>query len=97
MFTEKALIGLFVGLLCGLAPLIFGILKKTTIWAIIGIAATAVSGVVFSLFGKSPFNSIVIGVLFILFIVAEQKRRSKRAESHEEHEEHGDLDDTHIA
>lgn len=92
MFTENTLIGLFVGLLCGLVPLIYGILKKATIWAIVGISITTISGFIFSLFGKSPFNAIVIGVLFILFIVAEQKRKSKHTE---EHEEHDDYDDTY--
>ena len=94
MFTETTLIGLFIGLLCGLVPLIFGILKKTTIWAIVGISITTISGGVFAIFGKSPFNAIVIGMLFILFIVAEQNRKAKHAEEHEEHE---DYDDTYHA
>ena len=90
MITENILIGLLAGLLCGLIPLIYGILKKATLWAIIGMLITASGGVIFSLFGKSPFSAIVIGVLFILFIVAEQKRKSKRVQEHDEHDEHDD-------
>lgn len=90
MITENILIGLFAGLLCGLIPLIYGILKKATLWAIIGMSITAVGGLVFSLFGKSPFSAIVIGVLFILFIIAEQKRKSKHEEDHEEHDDYDD-------
>ncbi len=90
MITENILIGLFAGLLCGLIPLIYGILRKATLWAIIGLSITVAGGVLFSVFGKSPFNAIVIGVLFILFIVAEQKRKSKHEEEHEEHDEYDD-------
>ncbi|MBE6706990.1 MAG: hypothetical protein E7577_05040 [Ruminococcaceae bacterium] len=94
MIPENVFVGLFIGLLCGLIPLIYGILRKATIWAIIGIALTAVSGVIFSIFDKSPFNAIVISVLFILFIVAEQKRKSKHDE-HDEHDEHNEFDDSY--
>ncbi len=90
MITEDILIGLFAGLLCGLIPLVYGILRKSTLWAIIGMSATAAGGVLFSIFGKSPFNAIVIGVLFILFIVAEQNRKSKHEDEHEEHDDYED-------
>lgn len=90
MIPKNILIGLLAGLLCGLVPLIYGILQKATLWAVVGITITTIGGVIFSLFGKSPFSAIVIAVLFILFIVAEQKHKSKHAENREEHDDYDD-------
>ena len=92
MTTEDLLIGLFVGLLCALIPLIYGLLNKAVIWAVVGTSVTVLGGVLFSAFGKSPFNAIVISALFVLFMIAEQKRKSKGEET-EENDENYDADD----
>lgn len=73
----KILLGFFVGLLCGLVPLIYGFLTNKRIFGIVGIAVTAVSGIVFSILDKSPFTAMVIAALFLLFNFADNKRHSK--------------------
>ncbi len=73
----KIMLGFFVGILCGLVPLIYGLLTNKRVSGIIGISATAVSGIIFSILDKSPFTAMVIAALFILFNIAESKRHSK--------------------
>ena len=72
----KILLGFFVGLLCGLVPLIYGFLTNHRISGIVGIIATILAGVLFSLLDKSPFTVLVVAILFILFNIANKKRNS---------------------
>ena len=72
----KILLGFFVGLLCGLIPLIYGFLTNHRISGIVGIIATILAGVLFSLLDKSPFTALVVAILFILFNIANKKRSS---------------------
>lgn len=72
----KILLGFFVGLLCGLIPLIYGILTAHRTLGIIGAAATSLTGVLFSILEKSPFTALVVAALFILFSIANKKRNS---------------------
>ncbi len=69
----EILIGFFVGALCGLAPLAFGLLVKHKILGIIGIIASTISGVVFGLLDKSPFTSIGVAIVFVVFLFAKNK------------------------
>lgn len=80
----KIALGFFVGLLCGLIPLIYGLLTNERIFAIIGIIATALTGILFSCLDKSPFTAMVVAALFILFNIAKRKRHSK---NHDETED----------
>lgn len=79
----KILLGFFVGLLCGLIPLIYGFLTHQRLSGIIGIVATSLTGVLFSLLDKSPFTAIVVAVLFILFNIANKKRNSHSADDND--------------
>ncbi len=72
----KILIGFFVGLLCGIVPLIFGILSKSHIFGIVGIVVTALTGIIFSLLDKSPFTAIGIAIVFVIVLFARNKRRN---------------------
>ena len=71
----KILLGFFVGSLCGLVALIYGLVTHHRLSGIIGIIATATVGVIFSLLDKSPFSSLVVSFLVILFNIANNKRK----------------------
>ncbi len=74
---ERYLLGFFVGFLCGIIPLVFGLLTKQKLFAIIGLAASSLSGVLFIILNKSPFTAIGVAILFIISNFAIQKRNSK--------------------
>ena len=73
----KIIVGFFVGLLCGVIPLIYGLLSKNRPLAFGGIAASSVAGILFNILDKSPFSAVVVAVLFVIIIIANNKRRSK--------------------
>ena len=79
---EKILIGFFVGFLCGLIPLAYGIISKKKILAISGIAASAITGVLLSLIDKSPFTAMIMALLVVTILFAKVQ-----SDSHEEEEE----------
>lgn len=79
----KILLGFFVGLLCGLVPLIYGILTNNRTIGIVGTVVTALSGILFSLLDKSPFTAMVVSVLFVLIIIANKKRQSHSTDDDE--------------
>ena len=81
---KRILVGLFIGLLCGLVPLIYGLLMKHKLSSIIAFVLTALMGVVFAYIEKSPFSAMVVSMLFILISVAEKKKHSKSDHSDEE-------------
>ncbi len=81
----KILIGFFVGVMCGLIPLIFGLLTKSPIFGIIGIVSSALTGVLFSILGKSPFYAIGIALIFAVVLFAKNKNRKKHDDHHEDH------------
>ena len=83
----KIVIGFFVGLLCGIVPLFFGLLKKSKLLGILGTVASAGAGVLFNALDKSPFSALVVAVLFIFIIIASNKQRAK-----EEDEDYEDDD-----
>ena len=89
----KIVVGFFVGLLCGIVPLIYGLLKKSRALAIWGIIASALTGILFNVLDKSPFSAIVVAILFILIIVASNKRREKLRS--DEDPDNTDEDDDH--
>lgn len=72
------LIGFFVGLLCGILPLVFGVVLKNMLMGAIGIVSSALSGMVFAFLGKSPFTAIGIALVFIIAIFANHKRKNMR-------------------
>ena len=72
----EILIGFFIGALCGIVPLAFGLLTKHKILAIVAIAATALSGAVFGLLQKSPFTAIGVAVIFVVFLFAKNKNKN---------------------
>ena len=77
MFLEKALIGLGIGVLCGIIPIAFGFLTKHRVLGIIGMLATASFGVVFSVYDKSPFTAICVALVFVIFNFASNKSKNK--------------------
>ena len=48
----KLLLGFFVGFLCGLTPLVYGIILRHKLIAFIGLAASAITGAIFSVMDK---------------------------------------------
>ena len=76
MIMLDILLGFFVGALCGIVPLLFGLLTKHKILGIIGIASSAVSGVIFALLDKSPFTSIGVAIVFAIAIFAKNKNKN---------------------
>ena len=77
MPITKIIVGFFVGLLCGVIPLIYGLLSKNRPLAFGGICAASVAGVLFNVLDKSPFSAVVVAVLFVIIIIASNKRREK--------------------
>ena len=72
----KILIGFFVGFLCGLIPLAYGLISQKKILGIAGIATSAITGILFSIIDKSPFTSMIMALLFVTIIFAKIKRDS---------------------
>lgn len=79
-------IGIFVGALCGVIPLVYGLLTRHKILAIVAVFTTVISGVVFVLLNKPPFTAIGIAIIFLVFIFA--KNKNKHAVDEENHEEY---------
>lgn len=73
----KIIIGFFIGLLCGIIPLVFGLIKKNRLLAFVGIATSTVAGVLFKALDRSPFSAVVVAVLFVFIIIANVKRKEK--------------------
>ena len=71
----EILIGLFVGVLCGVLPLVFGLLIKNKLLGIIGIVSSSLSGLLFAALDKSPFTAIGISIVFIIALFANHKRK----------------------
>jgi uncharacterized membrane protein YfcA len=80
----KIIIGFFVGVLCGIVPLIFGFLKEHKILGIVGIIASAAAGALFNALDKSPFSAFVVAVLFLFIIIASNKSRNKKNDDSED-------------
>ena len=80
------LLGFFIGFLCGLIPLVHGLLIYRTASAIIGLVVSSLSGLAFSLLDKSPFIAIFIALIFVVMNIAAQKRNVKE-DSNTESEE----------
>ena len=87
----KISLGFFVGVLCGLVPLIYGIIKKSHKLAILGIFLSALCGSLFSFLDRSPFSAFVVAILFVVIIIANQKHKS-----HHENEDDDDEFDNDI-
>ena len=77
----KLALGFFVGLLCGIIPLVYCIIKKMKLFSIVGISATVISGIIFSALDKSPFSAIVVAILFVLVIVVKNKQAEKETDN----------------
>jgi len=80
----KILIGFFVGALCGIVPLAFGLLTKHKILAIVSIIATALSGAGFGILEKSPFTAMGIAVIFVVILFA--KNKNKHSQQDDDHD-----------
>ena len=70
----KILLGFFVGFLCGLIPLVYGIISMHKIVSFIGLAASALTGALFSFIDKSPFTAMIMSVIFVIFIFSMNKK-----------------------
>ena len=79
-------IGIFIGALCGVIPLVYGMLTQHRALAIVAVVSTVISGVVFVLLNKPPFTAIGIAIIFLVFIFA--KNKNKHSEDEEDHEEY---------
>jgi len=83
------IIGFLIGVLCGSVPLLFGLLTKHKILGIIGISASALSGILFAILEKSPFTAIGIALVFSIFNFASHKKKNQ---NHNDEDEHNDFD-----
>ena len=79
------LVGFFIGALCGIIPLAFGLLTKHKILSIAAIIVTALSGAGFDLLEKTPFTAMGVAIIFIVIIFAKNKNK------HDHHEEDHDI------
>lgn len=86
----KILLGFFVGALCGLIPLIHGILIYHKLNAIIGMVTSSLTGVLFSVLNKSPFTSMVVAILFVVINIAALKRKEKNEQNNNDDENEND-------
>ena len=64
----RILLGFFVGFLCGLVPLIYGIISKHKIVSFIALIVSSATGALFSLASKSPFTAMIMSLIFVIFI-----------------------------
>ena len=74
----KIALGFFVGVLCGLIPMIYGTIKKSYKLAVLGTVLSALCGSLFSFLDKSPFSAFVVAILFVIIIIANQKHNAHR-------------------
>ena len=81
----RILLGFFVGFLCGLVPLIYGIISKHKIVSFIGLVVSSATGALFSLANKSPFTSMIMALIFVIFIYSMNKKDFKHNDEEEEH------------
>ena len=79
----KILLGFFVGFLCGLVPLVYGLISKDKIMSVVGLAASAATGIFFSLIDKSPFTAMIMAIIFVIVIFAQNKHSSEESEEDE--------------
>ncbi len=82
------LIGFFIGALCGIIPLAYGLLTKNKWLGIVAIAVTSVFGILFGFLERSPFTSIGVAIVFVVILFAKNKNKN----SHHE-EDHDIYDD----
>ena len=87
----KIALGFFVGVLCGLVPLIYGIIKKSHKLAVLGILLSALCGSLFSFLDKSPFSAFVVAILFVVIIIANQKHNAHRNSEDEDDDFDNDI------
>lgn len=76
----KILLGFFVGFLCGLIPLVYGIISKYKLVSFIGLGAAAVTGALFSFIDKSPFTAMIMALIFVIFIYSMNKKNAEHNE-----------------
>ena len=81
--TEKILLGLFVGLLCGLNPFIYGLLNKRKLSSAISLIITTLAGVLLSLLGITPFSAVIVAMRFVFIDVAKKKKSSENTDNEE--------------
>lgn len=79
----KILLGFFVGFLCGLIPLVYGIISKHKTVSFIGLIASSATGALFSLANKSPFTAMIMSLIFVIFLFSMNK---KETEHHDDEE-----------
>ena len=82
----NVVIGIGIGVLCGIIPLIFGLVIKHKVLGIVAIVVSGLSGAAFELLEKSPFTAIGVAIIFLVFLFA--KYKSKNANHEEDHEEY---------
>ncbi len=87
----KIALGFFVGVLCGLVPLIYGLIKGSVKLSITGIILCALSGSLFSFLDKSPFSAFVVAILFVVIIIANKKHSSHRDNEEEDDDFDNDI------
>ena len=89
----KIVIGFFIGLLCGIIPLVFGLIKKNRVLAFVGIASSTLAGALFKALDRSPFSAVVVAVLFVFIIIANVKRKEKMKQDQETDDDAFDSED----
>ena len=90
----KILIGLIIGALCGVIPLLYGFFKHDLIIGILGILASIGTAITFYCMNKSPFIAIAVSLMFVLIIVVKNKNDMHHEHDSEfegdEHEDHSE-------
>ena len=81
--TGKLLLGFFVGFLCGLVPLVYGVISKHKVVAFIGLAVSSITGALFSLIEKSPFTAMIMSIIFVIFIFSMNKKKTEHQDDDE--------------
>ena len=89
----EIIIGFFIGLLCGIIPLVFGLLKKSPLLGGVGIVASAIAGALFNALNGSPFSAVAVAVLFIFIIIATNKRKEKMMQDENENDDEDSYSD----
>ncbi len=78
------LLAFFIGAICGILPLAFGLLTKNKLLGILGMVTSSGFGILFEIFDKEPFLSIFVAIIFVVFIFAKYKKNN----THHEDDDH---------
>ena len=72
----RTLLGMFLGFLCGLVPLILGFIIGKKSGSIVGAFVCTLCGGLFGFLEKSAVLSVIVMIIVVLFLVVDKSRKA---------------------